>query len=358
MTGRAGAAVRLALWTAVLVGIARLLLAAGSPSLSIPLGSADALSEWVATAAPADMAIGILRLGALGATFYLLAATALTVAAELFRFGRLAAAVERVTPGVVRRIVTGGSGIGLVIGAAVGTLPVPDLGGQLPSVTVASSAGSRLAPGGANTSAVTTMDRVPARSATMTRVADAAAATMPAGAGKAQARTARIADPAPATATMTRLDPVVTGPADADPPPAADGSAADKPAGEKPAGDKPAGDKPAGEKPASDKPGVDEPAVDEPAVDEPPPARPADAAPPPPALPPVDAASWVVGLGDSFWTIAEDVVSESAPGAPVDERAVTRYWRQLIAANRSRLIDPANPDVLVPGQRLIVPPPP
>jgi hypothetical protein len=36
---------------------------------------------------------------------------------------------------------------------------------------------------------------------------------------------------------------------------------------------------------------------------------------------------------------------------------VSRYWQRLIAANRHDLIDPDNPDLLVPGQRLVVPPP-
>jgi nucleoid-associated protein YgaU len=60
---------------------------------------------------------------------------------------------------------------------------------------------------------------------------------------------------------------------------------------------------------------------------------------------------WVVEPGDSFWSIAEDVVGSG------DERAAGRYWRALIEANRSRLVDPGNPDLLVPGQELVVPPP-
>jgi nucleoid-associated protein YgaU len=81
----------------------------------------------------------------------------------------------------------------------------------------------------------------------------------------------------------------------------------------------------------------------------------------PPVLPTVDPATWVVEPGDSLWSIAEEVVgAEVVAGAGTavpGERAVARYWRRLVAANRPHLVDPANPDLLVPGQRLVVPPP-
>jgi hypothetical protein len=32
------------------------------------------------------------------------------------------------------------------------------------------------------------------------------------------------------------------------------------------------------------------------------------------------------------------------------------YWHRLIERNRSRFADPANPDLLFPGDRLLVPP--
>jgi hypothetical protein len=35
---------------------------------------------------------------------------------------------------------------------------------------------------------------------------------------------------------------------------------------------------------------------------------------------------------------------------------VGRYWRRLIDTNRDRLVDPGNPDLLVPGQELVLPP--
>jgi hypothetical protein len=62
---------------------------------------------------------------------------------------------------------------------------------------------------------------------------------------------------------------------------------------------------------------------------------------------------WLVAPGDHLWSIAERAVTAS--GAGLDEREVRRYWLSLIEANRERLIDPADPDVILPGQRLILP---
>jgi nucleoid-associated protein YgaU len=62
-----------------------------------------------------------------------------------------------------------------------------------------------------------------------------------------------------------------------------------------------------------------------------------------------------VGPGDSFWSIAEDVLASPA-ASPPGEREVGRYWRRLVDANRDRLVDPGNPDLLLPGQELVLPP--
>jgi len=60
--------------------------------------------------------------------------------------------------------------------------------------------------------------------------------------------------------------------------------------------------------------------------------------------------------GDSFWSLALDIVSESQGHRPSDADLV-RYWARLIDANRSRLVDPANPDLLFPDQVLVLPVP-
>jgi nucleoid-associated protein YgaU len=58
------------------------------------------------------------------------------------------------------------------------------------------------------------------------------------------------------------------------------------------------------------------------------------------------AAEVVVARGDSFWSIA---VEEAG------ERDLVGYWRALIDANRDRLVDPSNPDLLYPAQVLRLP---
>jgi hypothetical protein len=65
---------------------------------------------------------------------------------------------------------------------------------------------------------------------------------------------------------------------------------------------------------------------------------------------------WPVAQGDSFWSIAHEALTDHLGHRPTDDD-VSRYWRHLIAANRHRLLDPANCDLLVPGQQLELPPP-
>ena len=65
---------------------------------------------------------------------------------------------------------------------------------------------------------------------------------------------------------------------------------------------------------------------------------------------------WVVEAGDSFWGVAVETLRDRAGGGVPDEASVERYWRSLVAANRERMADPANPDLLIPGQELVLPP--
>ena len=61
-----------------------------------------------------------------------------------------------------------------------------------------------------------------------------------------------------------------------------------------------------------------------------------------------------VAVGDSFWRLAERAV-EQAHGPRVDDAAVADYWRRVLAANRERLVDPGNADLLLPGQVVVLP---
>ncbi|HET9732683.1 MAG TPA: hypothetical protein VFP54_08410 [Acidimicrobiales bacterium] len=62
----------------------------------------------------------------------------------------------------------------------------------------------------------------------------------------------------------------------------------------------------------------------------------------------------VVTPGDSFWSIAEMIVSARVPEAST--AAVAQYWLSLLSANRPLLPDPGDPDVLYPGDRVLLPP--
>jgi nucleoid-associated protein YgaU len=69
------------------------------------------------------------------------------------------------------------------------------------------------------------------------------------------------------------------------------------------------------------------------------------------------AGSWHVEPGDHLWAVAERTLA-GAWGRPPSDAEVVLYWVDVIEANRSRLADPANPDLIFPGQVLVVPPPP
>lgn len=93
------------------------------------------------------------------------------------------------------------------------------------------------------------------------------------------------------------------------------------------------------------------PLDDDAAVLVPVPPVPQSAQPAPPAQPPTE---WKVRPGEHFWSIAEAVLGEDRDRPPTDEE-VAEYWERLVAANRSRLADRSNPDLLYPGQTLRLP---
>jgi hypothetical protein len=62
----------------------------------------------------------------------------------------------------------------------------------------------------------------------------------------------------------------------------------------------------------------------------------------------------VVVSGESFWSIAESRLVRA--GQPTDDATVAAYWRCLVGANLDRLVVEGEPDLILPGQELIVPP--
>jgi hypothetical protein len=294
VTGRSPAAtLRLAAWCAGLVLCLRALLWLGADTLSIPFTSPRDLSAWAAETPPAVTAMALLRAAAVVACAHLLAVTVAGVLARLLHRRALAEVIDRATPAVARRLVVGGSGAGLLVGALAASVPLP------------------LGDAGRSTVAV---DSAPA--ATDAR-ATMLGETRPT--GRPAAGTAATMTGLPATGGTT----VGHDPATAPPSATMTGVAASP-----------------GTRGAPDRPGAVTP---EETV--------RSAAPP---LPAPDPAAWEVTPGDSLWAIAEDVVRTDAPTA--GDRDVAAYWRRLVAANRDTLVDPDNPDLLVPGQRLVLPP--
>jgi hypothetical protein len=263
MTGRW----RLLAWTAALVLGLRALHTLGAGTLDVPVTSVQDLSVWLDRTSPEVMAVALVRMGALVTGWYLAVCTLALALIRPFGRTRLAGAAIRVSPAIVRRVVSGGGGLGLAAGALLGAVPYP-------TIAAASPVEPTQSPGPAT--------------ATMTRSAQE--------------------NP---TAVMIRL------PAE-DGPPAA---------------------------PARRAPGPDPTPAAAPVR-----PGPADMAGAPPSP------NWIVEAGDSFWSIAVGLVSPSRDGAPSD-RQVIGYWRRLVDANRTRLLDPDNPDLLVPGQELLLPEP-
>jgi hypothetical protein len=65
---------------------------------------------------------------------------------------------------------------------------------------------------------------------------------------------------------------------------------------------------------------------------------------------------WTVRPGDNLWVIAEAVLAAHLERGPSDQE-VAQYWLSVIAANRSRLPDPADPSLLFPGDTVVLPSP-
>ena len=84
------------------------------------------------------------------------------------------------------------------------------------------------------------------------------------------------------------------------------------------------------------------------------PTLPASAAATPPthAVAVADAVS--VETGDSLWSIAQGALVDAGDASPSDA-AVTSYWRRVIEANLSVLVEPTNPDLIYPGQIITLP---
>ena len=75
-------------------------------------------------------------------------------------------------------------------------------------------------------------------------------------------------------------------------------------------------------------------------------AAPPEEGPPSEAGPPPE---WTAEPGDHFWSIAADTLAQGWGRTPTDGEVVP-YWTAVMEANRDRLVDPGNPELIYPGQ--------
>jgi hypothetical protein len=68
-------------------------------------------------------------------------------------------------------------------------------------------------------------------------------------------------------------------------------------------------------------------------------------------------ATWTAAPGDHLWHVAEATLTD-AWGRPPTDAEVAPYWTAVVEANRGVLVDPANPDLIHPGQTFRLPPVP
>jgi hypothetical protein len=96
----------------------------------------------------------------------------------------------------------------------------------------------------------------------------------------------------------------------------------------------------------------DQPAPDQPQPDQPPPDQPRPDQPGPDLRP---ERAWTVVPGESFWVIARERLTATSGRHPSDGE-VARYCVALIGYNRTRLRHPGDPNLIYPGQHLVLPP--
>jgi hypothetical protein len=340
MAGSRTGAGRLAAWSCFLALTLRLLHGAAFARLSMPLGSLDELAGWADQTSPTVMALAVVRLGALLAAWYLTVATVLAVVADVAGWRRLAAVVAALSPSLVRRLASRSAGVGLAAGALLAVTPMPQR-------VIAAPASASASPGAEPASAATPtnpfdpLDPLDPPPSMTPPPPGPLGPTAPTGSTGSTATMTRLPGATDAAGELDDEPPVTTPLTPA--PPIADPASPHSPQATMT------------RLPVPTIPGSDATATMTQAAwstDDPGEA----AGPVAPAEPAEPAEPWTVAPGDSFWSIAEEILTDIAGHEPT-EQAIRRYWVQLIETNRRRLADPANPDLLFPGQLLDLPDP-
>lgn len=317
-------------WLGTLAVAVALLHALGGGRLAAPdLTSPATWPAWAAGRDPLEVTMVVVRLLGLALAWYLVGVTSISVLARVLRAARLVRVADALAVGPVRVIAQQAVGVGLAAGVLVSAVPPTAWPGA--AVPVATETIAPLAATTAPTAVqwrgdAVTADRQPDR----TVAADAAdaAADVPASVPAPVPGPTAVAPspgPSPSPSPMPSRSPVST--------PSPDPSAS------------------APEDVVTQR----DPAVG-------PSSRLAPSEPAALTDSPPDTTSSgtedrlvTVAPGDHFWALATDDLTASLGRVPSEDEVVV-HWASVVDANRDRLVVADNPDLLVPGQQVVLPP--
>ncbi len=70
---------------------------------------------------------------------------------------------------------------------------------------------------------------------------------------------------------------------------------------------------------------------------------------------PTQPSTWRIRRGEHLWYVAETTLAERLERTPSTQE-IARYWDKVVRANRDRLVDPENPDLVFTDQEFVLPP--
>lgn len=292
-------AVPLLVWGTCLGVAVALLVALGDGRLAAPpLTDPSGWQAWATGRDPLEVVMVVLRLVALAVAWYLTGVTSISVIARVLRAARLVRVADVLSVGPVKVLVQQALGISLAAGVVASNVP----GGAVPGRAAASADRVEVA-------VMAVLDDAPAQS----------------GAEGGQA----VMVPVPAPASSSTPTPA--------PPPAPALSAAPSPV-------------PSPASPSSPSSTAAPVTADQAPADE----AAGTAAEPDEATDQAGPQEVHVRSGDHFWGLAEQAVADHL-GRPGSEGEVLAHWEAMLIANADRLVVAGSPDLLLPGQAIIVP---
>jgi hypothetical protein len=280
-----------------------------------PVHHARGLPAWVQHHDPVLTVVALARGLGLALAAYLVVTSGLALVAGLTRSHALSRLARAVTVPALRRLLPATLGVGLVLAATAASSPGATAGSPSPG-----------APGRGPTPTTTTVPS--ARADLLTRLPESPPATALAPSSTELAPTPTTSPPPPPP-PPPRSDDIARFHLDAPPPSPSPTTA-------------PSASRNATAPPPSRS---SQPTPRTPA------ARRRTTAPPRrPSVPHTDdSPTWTVRPGDHLWGIAAATLRHRLGRAPTDAE-VEPYWRRLLDLNRSRLVDPGNPDLIFPTQ--------